>query len=174
MPEDKPHRIKIKWPNGAEFEAEGTPEFIYRERREFTSLWNRPGSVETSLYGPQNALGHPNIAWDVLTEAKGRNIQLRAKLSQDKSEKDACLVLLAASQKLLNQPKPTATQLAKWLRASGYPILRMDRALQEGVAKGEILSSGSRRARRYELTAPGRLKAYILANQLTAAITGLS
>ena len=47
-------------------------------------------------------------------------------------------------------------------------------ALQAAVTQGHILSSGSRRARRYELTAPGRLKAYLLANQLTAAITGKS
>ena len=61
-------------------------------------------------------------------------------------------------------------KLAKWLRISGYPVQRMDRALQEAIAQGEILSSGSRRARRYELTGPGRIKAYLLAHQLTTIV----
>ena len=103
---------------------------------------------------------------------QGRRAAIADQIDRGKGRKDACLVLVAAAEKLLNLPKPTAAQLAKWLRASGYPILRVDRALQDGVQKGEILSSGSRRARRYELTAPGRLKACLLASRMTATITG--
>jgi hypothetical protein len=161
-------RLRIRWPNGAEFEAEGSSEFIQVERAQFLAdLAGIPGaaSPEESLQEP------PHISWEAVTELKGRHLQLRAKLP-GKSEQESCLILLAASQKLLNEAKPTASQLAKWLRGSGYPVLRMDRALQEAVAGGLILSSGSRRARRYELTAPGRMKAYILANELTALITG--
>ena len=171
MGDEKAHRIRLKLPNGAEMEAEGSAEFVYRERQEFLSAL-RSAPVDGAGAGIPAVPGAPQIAWEAITELRGKNIQLRAKLRGDKTEKDACLVLLACSQKLLSQPKPTATQLAKWLRSSGYPILRMDRALQTAVTQGEILSSGSRRARRYELTAPGRLKAYILANQLTATITG--
>ena len=167
--EERGHRLRLRLPDGAEFEAEGSPEFVRGERQEFLSGLKAAPRPEGE---PARPLGEPNIAWETITEHKGRSLQLRAKLSGDKSQKDACLVLLAASHKLLNLPKPTAAQLAKWLRGSGYPVLRMDRALQEGIERGELLSSGSRRARRYELTAPGRLKAYILANQLTAAITG--
>jgi len=162
------HRVRLKLPDGSEFEAEGSAEFIREERQTFlSSLW--PGAQPLPFEKP---LAEPQIAWETITERKGRTIQLRAKLPSDKSQKDACLVLLAASHKLLNQPKPTAAQLAKWLRISGYPIQRMDRALQDAVSQGEILASGSRRARCYELTAPGRLKAFLLAEQLTAAIAG--
>lgn len=164
-------RLKIQLPGGAQFEAEGSEEFVLRERQEFLRLIQ--GAITPSQATPESLLQNiPNIAWEGITETHGRDILLRGKLAGNRSEKDACLVLLAASQKLLSQPKPTATQLAKWLRSSGYPIQRMDRALQDGVTKGEILSSGSRRARRYELTAPGRLRAHILANQLTGVITG--
>lgn len=166
-------RLRLKLPNGAELEAEGSQEFVSLERQEFLGTLQ---GKNLPLYnrGPSPAAppGTPNISWETITELKGRNIQLRTKLQGDRSEKDACLVLLAASHKLLSQPKPTAAMLAKWLRTSGYPVQRMDRALQDAVEQGEILSSGSRRARRYELTAPGRLKAHILANQLTATITG--
>lgn len=167
-------RLRLKLPDGAEFEAEGSPDFIRSERAEFMSSLPRAsaGTAPSDPYQASKSGQEPNIAWDTLTERKGHDIHLRAKLPGDKSQKDACLVLLAASQKLLNQPKPTAAQLAKWLRISGYPVQRMDRALQEGVSRGEILSSGSRRARRYELTAPGKLKAMLLAYQLMTHIHG--
>ena len=174
MADERAHRIRLKLPAGAEFEAEGSPEFVERGARQFLALAQgavAPGGLEGPL-GASPGIGQPHIDWAAITESKGRSIQLRAKLGGDRTEKDACLVLLAASQKILNEPKPTAAMLAKWLRRSGYPIVCMDRALQDGVQKGEILASGSRRARRYELTAPGRLKALILADQLTAVITG--
>ncbi|OGS41228.1 MAG: hypothetical protein A2506_00965 [Elusimicrobia bacterium RIFOXYD12_FULL_66_9] len=62
--------------------------------------------------------------------------------------------------------------LGKWLRASGYPVVRMDRALQDAVSQGELLSSGSRRSRRYELTASGKIKALLLSEQMTSAVLG--
>lgn len=159
------HRLKLRWPNGAELEAEGTPEFIRQERSEFLGQLSAPASASL---GDPNV---PNIDWEALTERRGRHLALRGKLPGS-TEKEACLVLLAAAQRLLNEPKPTASQVAKWLRGSGYPISRVDRALHTAVSAGEVLSSGTRRARRYELTAHGRLRAYILANQLTGLITG--
>ncbi len=174
MADVRTHRIRLRLPGGAESEAEGSPEFVHQERIEFIGSLQPGNPDSTPLPGTNSpyAYGPPNIDWDAITELKGHNLQLRAKLPGDKSQKDACLVLMAASHKLLSQPKPTATALAKWLRGSGYPISRMDRALQDSISQGEILSSGSRRGRRYELTAPGRLRAFILANQLTERITG--
>ncbi|MBI4376547.1 MAG: hypothetical protein HY549_08865 [Elusimicrobia bacterium] len=164
------HRIKMKWPNGLEFEAEGSPKFVSQERREF--LERLAAARQPLEKSPERVPNEPEIAWEAITEAQGPRLQLRAKLGPGKSEKEACLVLLAASERLLGERKPTAAQLARWLRGSGYPIQRMDRALQDGVKQGEILSSGSRRARRYELTASGRLRAFILADQLSTVING--
>lgn len=166
---ETPHRLRLKLPDGSEFEAEGSADFIEAQRREF--LKGATAALEPAERLPPS-LGEPKIAWEAITEHRGKGLQLRSKLPAGKNEKDACLVLLACSQRLLNQPKPTATQLAKWLRASGYPILRMDRALQDAVTRGDLLSSGSRRARRYELTVPGRLKAHLLAHQLSVSVTG--
>lgn len=163
----RPHRLRLKLPSGAEMEAEGTAEFVWREREEFLRGLRGP---EPGLQATPSNPAAPTVSWEAVTESKGRGIQLRGKLPADKGEIDACLVLLAASEKRLQEPKPTATQLAKWLRTSGYPVLRMDRALQDAVSRGDILASGSRRSRRYELTASGRLKAYILASQLISRI----
>lgn len=111
--------------------------------------------------------------WDSVIEVReGPSIQLRAKLQSDKTDKDACLLLLMAAQKVLNLQKPTAAQLARWLRASGYPVQRVDRVLADAIDQGEIMASGSRRARRYELTAPGRVKGFLLAQQMTQRVHG--
>ena len=113
-----------------------------------------------------------HVQWEEIIEAQGEDIALRAKLSHDQNEGDACLILIAASQHLLKNPRPAALKLAKWLRKSGYPASRIDRILQKSAARGETLASGSRRSRRYELTAHGKTKALLLAERLTKSITG--
>ena len=166
MNDNNQHRIRIKLPNGAEIEAAGSPEFVRTEREVFLAEQRTPKQAQDAAA----EAGPARLAWDQIIESKGLNIQLRAKLKDNKNNKDACLVLLAAAHKVLNQSKPTAAQLAKWLRSSGYPVQRVDRAISEAIEKGEIMASGSRRARRYELTGPGRLKAFLLAEQLSDLI----
>jgi hypothetical protein len=162
------HRVRLKLPSGAEFEAEGTPEFITKERREFLALQGPPPAAQP----PSAHRLEPEIVdWGAIIETQGGGMQLRAKLTEG-TEKDACLVLLAASGAVLREPKPTSTQLARWLRASGYPVARVDRALQEAVERGEILATGSRRARRYELSGPGKVAAVLMAGRLTALVKG--
>lgn len=161
-------RVRLRLSSGAELEAEGDAEFVRREREEF---WLR----QTPLAGPgePGLQREPRVDWGAVVEAKAGGLTLRGKIpGGDKLGKDACLVLLLGSERLLSLPKPTATLVAKWLRASGYPIGRMDRTLQDAIAQGELLSSGSRRARRYELTASGKIKALLLAEQLTATVLG--
>jgi hypothetical protein len=162
-----PHRVRLKLPNGAELEVEGDAEFVRQEREEFVLR-------QTPLAGAAADSGRePRVDWNAVVEAKSGGLTLRGKIQGgDKEGKDACLVLLMASDRLLSQPKPTATMVAKWLRASGYPIGRMDRTLQDAISQGELLSSGSRRARRYELTATGKIRALLLAEQLTLSVLG--
>ena len=162
------HRVRLKLPNGAELEAEGEADFVRREREEFLLR-------QTPLPGaPAEAPGRePRVDWNAVVAAQNGGLTLRGKIQGgDKAGKDACLVLLMASDRLLSQPKPTATLVAKWLRSSGYPIGRMDRTMQDAVSQGELLSSGSRRSRRYELTATGKIKALLLAEQLTFTVLG--
>ena len=162
-----PHRVRLKLPNGAELEVEGDAEFVRQEREEFVL---RQTPLAAAAGGAQR---EPRVEWNAVVETRSGGLTLRGKiLGGDKAGKDACLVLLMASERLLNQPKPTATVVAKWLRASGYPIGRMDRTLQDAISQGELLSSGSRRSRRYELTATGKIKALLLAEQLTLTVLG--
>ena len=188
MPEDPArHKVRLRLPDGAEFEAEGSPEFVSGELKDFVAMQRRdkPGSrpteaQKTPARAPQDAPIHASdprpgalrVPWDTLIETGAAGIRLRAKLGGGKDDKDACLVLLAASQALLKENKPTAGRLARWLRASGYPIGRVDRVIAQAVEQGEVLASGSRRARRYELSGPGKAKAYLLAIRLTELIEG--
>ena len=165
MPAELPHRLRLRLPDGAEFEAEGTPEFISRERLEFLSGRQRPAP---SAAGPEQIAAEP--AWETLVEAAGPALQLRSKIQGEGAERDACLILLAAAKSVLRQTKPTAGQLARWLRASGHPIGRVDRAISSAIAQGEILATGTRRARRYELSGPGLAKGWRLAHRLAAHI----
>lgn len=185
MPEER-CRLRLKRPDGSEFEAEGDSEFVDRQRDDF---YGRAGAQPAST-GLADSSQHsrrpaqeqpepsrlapnePRIAWDAITELRGQVLTLRAKLPNPASEAEACLLLLACSQRILNNPKPTATQLAKWLRRSGYPISRMDRTLESAVRAGQLLASGSRRSRCYELTPAGRLKALLLAERLSGAVQG--
>lgn len=165
-----PHRIRLKMPNGAELEAEGDAEFVRQERAEFLLRQTpAPGTPGAAPDGGRE----PRVEWNAVVEAKSGGLVLRGKIpGADKSGRDAALVLLLASERLLSQPKPTAAMLGKWLRVSGYPVGRIDRTLQDAVSQGELLSSGSRRSRRYELTASGKIRGLLLAEQLTAAVLG--
>ena len=160
--------MRLRLPNGAELEAEGDAEFVKNERAEFL-LQQTPAAGAA----PAGSGREPRIEWSAVVEAKSGGLTLRGKIpGGDKAGKDACLVLLMASERLLSLPKPTATMVAKWLRASGYPIGRMDRTLSDAINQGELLSTGSRRSRRYELTATGKIRALLLAEQLTFAVLG--
>ncbi|MEK7744705.1 MAG: hypothetical protein AAB576_06430 [Elusimicrobiota bacterium] len=189
MPEDSArHKIRLRLPDGAEFEAEGSPEFVSGELKDFVAMQRRektdprPAQVRRApaeqapqqdpAYASDPRPGALRVPWDTLIETGVAGIRLRAKLGGGKDDKDACLVLLAASQALLKENKPTAGRLARWLRASGYPIGRVDRVIAQAVEQGEVLASGSRRARRYELSGPGKAKAYLLAIRLTELIEG--
>ena len=168
------HRVRLKLPNGAELEAEGDAEFVRQERADFILRQTPAAAAGGGEHGPEREPGRePRVDWNAVVEARGGGLTLRGKIpGGDKGGKDACLVLIMASDRLLSQPKPTATMLAKWLRTSGYPVGRMDRTLQDAISQGELLSSGSRRSRRYELTATGKIKALLLSEQLTATVLG--
>lgn len=163
MPEEiGKSRLRLELPNGSVFEAEGSPEFLAAERREFFALQSNLDHEDQKAQEQPPGIEPP---WETLLETHGRKIALRAKLRGEGVERDAGLILLAAARSILRERKPTAAQLARWLRASGYPVGRVDRAISASIEQGEVLSSGSRRARRYELSGPGLAKAFRLGRQ---------
>ena len=126
MPERPNQRLRLKLTNGSEFEAEGTAEFVAGERQEFMNLQYPPESGGTP--GAPTGL---QPAWDTLTEVSGPILRLRSKLRGKQAETEASLILLAAARMSLQETQPTASQLTRWLRSSGYPVGRIDRILLE-------------------------------------------
>lgn len=164
-------RLRLRFPDGSEFEAAGSDEFIHEHLNKFIERRSAPLEIKESRANAEIQNNEPQILWDEIIESGKKDILLRAKLGRPGDKKEACLILIAASHQLLGNPKPSAIELARWLRKSGYPLLRIDRILQDAATQGEILASGSRRSRRYELSPKGKIKALLLAEKLTAAIT---
>lgn len=165
-------KLKVKLEGGREFEAEGPRDFLEEQIQKFYSIPPGPKELKNGSSAPPEAETAAKALWEAVSERKsGTRIALKSKLKQESSEKEAAITLLEAAQTLLNIERPTASHLTKWLRDSGYPVTRIDRILQESIKKGELLASGSRRARRYQLTPQGRRKAVQLAQELAAAIS---
>jgi hypothetical protein len=157
-------RVRLKLPSGLEVEAEGQPEFV---RAQVNDLL-RFAEPAAKAAGPQ--LPPEPEALEKILDQTGAELALRALPPGTGDPQDACLALILGSEKRLGQPKPTAAQLAKWLRKSGFSILRMDRSLKRAVINGHILASGSRRSRRYELSQKGRIQALLAAERLARTI----
>jgi len=68
---------------------------------------------------------------------------------------EAALMLLAAHRDLERRSFLTALELMRALKASGVNPSRLDIPLKTAVSKGLINPSGTRRARRYEITSQG-------------------
>lgn len=174
-------RLRLRLPNGAEFEAKGPAEFVKEQLGDFLERQNafrareeaeKPNRAREGATPSAPQADTIRIKWSSIIETQGQDIFLRAKLGNDKNEGDACLILIAASHQMLQNSRPAALKLAKWLRKSGYPTPRIDRILQKSADRGETLASGSRRSRRYELTPHGKTKALLLAETLTKTILG--
>ena len=151
-------------------ETEGEAEFVRQEsQRLYALIGQAPQTPGMAARTPaQETL--PAL-WNEVAEVQKGGLTLRSKPSAGNIE-EACLLLLASARHLLDTEKPTATQLARWLRQSGCPFDRLDRVLNDAVKRGEILAAGHRRSRRYELTHSGLSKAALAAHRLAQKIAG--
>lgn len=175
-------KLRLRFPNGFEFEALGSEEFIKEQLQSFLGPENNlsstaPPQTKTEFGSPgnkNNSNGNNpiGIQWEKIAEKSRNDLLLRSKLENLGQAAEACLILMAASKDMANHPRPSALELARWLRKSGYPIARIDRILQNAAKNGDILVSGSRRGRKYELSPSGRLKALLIAEKLSERITG--
>lgn len=160
MDGDERSRLRLKLPSGLEVEAEGRPEFV---RAQIQELLNAAGQGQA----PELA-AKPGPLEAAVSQA-GSELRLRA-LDRSGDPEEVALVLLLASEKLLGLGRPTAAQLARWLRKSGYNVKRIDRSLGQALRNGLVLASGARRSRRYELAAKGRVRALVAAERLSRVI----
>lgn len=161
MPEES-CRIRLKLPSGAEIETEGGQEFVKAESQRLLDYLQQ--ALTPPPTPPPQREETARSVWKKIAEVQNGDLILRSVPAESQPE-NACLLLLAAAKSLLSQDKPTATMIAKWLRRSGRPPRRLDRALAGAVRQGDINASGAKRSRRYELTPAGLHRAALLAYQ---------
>lgn len=193
---EKTLKIRFRFPGGEEFEAQGTLEFIEKQRNYFLSLIGKqqpsqytgaasiptapstiqPFQAENPIPSPSHPA--PSAAqeafpakrlWEKLFKEEGEEVVLRRKMRLEPQE--AALLLLAAARVLLNKPECKALTLSQMLQKSGFTnIGRLDRLLQPDVANGYLQSNGAKRGRVYLLTNAGFARAFVQAEKLAGEL----
>ncbi len=163
------HTLKIRFrlPNGEEFEAEGTREFIERERNYFLNLIGQqqvPNQSQNSdTLFQANKISELHM-WEQLLRQDGETLIFRKRTKLTVPE--AAILLIAGAKVLLNKEAYSALELAKSLKACGIQGGRLDRALTPELLAGRLIATGSKRGRSYNLSNEGSAKAFMLAERL--------
>ena len=194
---NKTQKIRFKFANGEEFEAEGNPEFIESQRDYFLALVNKrkpntltpredasvSGTLAPRLYAtapgtythtptPTQAPEPPfsnSRLWEQLLKQEGDKVVLRRKFRL--SPHEASMLILGGAKILLNKTAYSALALSQAVELSGFQISRLDRQLAPAVKLGYIVSEGSKRSRTYALTPAGFAHAFMLAQKKAADTT---
>jgi len=163
MTENTNYKLRIKHPSGAEFEAEGPPDFILSEKEGFLSRLPLPGEAAGTQKQPPEA--GQGSAWNALVEANNGLTLLKNKHPGVKAGV-AALLLLAAEKQLKGSLEMSAITLSKAVRTSGYAPERLDRLLAKAIREGLIKASGTKRNRTYRITDKGLETAWLEAGKL--------
>lgn len=176
-------KMRFRLPNGEEFEAEGTREFIEKQRNYFLALIGQNKAAEqASLFTNTVSSGHsqqivappPNnvsamhtesVLWERLFKEDGSTLILRRKTKL--SLQDLASLILAAAAILLHNHTYSALELSRSLKACGWSGEgRLDRILASEIQAGRLVGEGAKRGRTYKLTDEGSAKAFVLAEKL--------
>ncbi|PIU20246.1 MAG: hypothetical protein COT18_03270 [Elusimicrobia bacterium CG08_land_8_20_14_0_20_59_10] len=154
------HKLRLKHPSGAEFEAEGPVDFILAEKEIFLrGLPAAPaGRQEQARPAQENA-------WNELTETRNGIVFLKEKHPQLKAA-EAALLLLAAAAQLTGARNTSALALSSAIKTSGYMPGRLDRLLAKAAKDGLVRASGTKRNRAYRITDRGLERASLEAVKL--------
>lgn len=165
------HTLKIRFrlPNGEEFEAQGTREFIERERNYFLGLighqaQHAAAAPAVSSTAANNSPHTELHLWEKLLKEDEQTLILRRKAKL--SPQETALLLLAGARVLLKKPAYPALELARSLKACGMEGGRLDRLLAGEIQAGRLTGEGTKRNRTYQLTPEGFAKAFVLAEKL--------
>ncbi|HYR86393.1 MAG TPA: hypothetical protein VE422_20065 [Terriglobia bacterium] len=156
-------RIKLEIAD-RKFEAEGPVEIVQEQANAFMKLI-MGGSAETLAAEAARAAQEPML--DKIMRAGGRIVWLTV---PSRSPAEALLVLLLGQRRIRNNDLVSGIDLIRGLRSSGHRLARADYLLNSHARKELIAVHGKHRARRYELTESGALRAQEIARQLLASL----
>ncbi len=162
------YRLRIKHPSGAEFEAEGSQEFILSEKREFLGNFSQEPAQNQVHDMPQNR-DKAHAFWQDIVENRDNLYILKAK-SPEVNPIEAAIIIISADQVNGQNGKISAINLSKSLKTSGYEPERLDRLLSKKIKQGEIIASGTKRNRLYKLNQKGIQSAYTAIQKLKKTI----
>lgn len=157
------YKLRIKHPSGAEFEAEGPPEFILSEKEGFLDRLAKPKDNPATDKTPPET-GHGGD-WSEIVETKNGITILRNKHPGVKAGA-AALLILAAEKQLKGSQEMSAITLSKAVKTSGYAPERLDRLLTRAIKEGLVKASGTKRNRAYHITDKGLETAWLEAGRL--------
>ena len=170
-PEESRLKIRFRLPNGEEFEAEGSQQFIESQRNYFLTLIGKNAeplltsrSTVVSAGTPQSSHNELHL-WEHLLKEDGETLILRHKSKLPDTQ--LALLLVAGARVLLNKEAYSALELAKSLKASGITGGRLDRMLAAELQAGRLIAQGSKRGRTYQLSDEGFARAFVLAEKLS-------
>ncbi len=163
--DDKKAKLKIKLPPGAEFEAEGSEDFILKEKEAFLKIVNG----ETWQNGAQQPLktkeeDHSQI-WQLIV-AIDKDIPYIIKKNAALKPYEAALILMAGQRALKAVEEISAINLSKGLKLSGLKTDRIDRELASLIKENKISAFGYKRSRSYKINAKGIQDAYLKALEI--------
>lgn len=161
-------KIRFKFPNGEEFEAEGSLEFIESQRNYFFALMEKKNAqpVAPALVRPQSTPKEPSYPhlWEDLLRQEQDLLVLRKK--HKITAVQAAFVILAGAKMVLGKDSYSALELSRSLKLSGFETGRLDRLLKGEVSIGRLQAGGAKRSRAYQLTPQGMAHATLLAQKL--------
>lgn len=186
---NKNQKIRVKFPGGAEFEAEGSQEFIEQQRSWFLAQLapktpgtrTRPSPMPESQ-PPLSAMPLSTVPpaaprpapdktiWERLLKTENGLVYPRKKY-RHLTPQQVALLLVAGAKALLNAADGySALDLSKSLKLAGYGEGRLDRLLSAEMRDGTLKTAGSKRARSYILSDEGFARAFVLAEKLEQTV----
>lgn len=180
-------KIRFRLPNGEEFEAEGSQEFIEYQRNYFLNLIGKGGGNNTSANpipsAPAPVVVTPTVKeqqplitnsesslspvrlWERILREEGNIVVFRK--HPKISPQEAISVLLAGARILLQKQSCSALELSRACKLSAINLPgRLDRLLAGEIQQGLLSSMGTKRSRTYSLTESGFTKAFVLGEKL--------
>ena len=141
-----------------EFEAEGPVEAIRTQLDVFKQLIAPPKPAETPVQPP----AVPPLPLDKIMKHSRDVVSISISTDLD----DAVLLMLLGQRHFRRNDIVSGSQIMNGLRQSGLDVPRVDMVLNKHARHGNIIATGIRRTRRYQLSVTGLQRAQQIARKL--------
>ena len=167
------HKLKIKI-GEHEFEAEGPSEIVQAQFAVFRDLVSTLPTKTPELRAeptPTPAAdtnGASNgLRLDKIMKQEGRIVSLTARGGSIENE---IVLVLLGQKRLRDNDSVTGSEIVDGLKLTGGAVGRIDYKLDKMTNDGDVITVGTRRARRYRLTNQGLTKAEALARTVISTV----